>query len=71
MPSTPAQDHPGPAVPAAAVAVWDQASPPPREMVSHAKGGILRQAGQALRAQANSLPGLACHLLAGSRAGGN
>ncbi|MBI5520978.1 MAG: hypothetical protein HY910_00010 [Desulfarculus sp.] len=67
MPSTHTPQHPLPAAPA--VAVWDQASPPSPEMVSHAKGGILRQAGQALRAQANSLPGLACHLLAGSQGG--
>ncbi|MBI4798467.1 MAG: hypothetical protein HY794_06995 [Desulfarculus sp.] len=69
MPSTPAQGHPGPAAPTAAAAAWAEASPPPPEMASHTRGRIQRQSGQALRAQANSLPGLACHLLAGSQGG--
>lgn len=67
MPSPPLHDLPP--VPAPARRGLD--SPPPREIASHTRGHILSLSGLALRAQANSLPGLACHLLAGSRSGGN
>lgn len=67
MPSTPAQDQSGPAAAPLAPALWDEASAPSPEMASQTGGRILRRSGQALRAQANSLPGLACHLLAGTQ----
>jgi hypothetical protein len=37
------------------------------EIVDHTRGHIRGLSGLALRAQANSLPGLACQLLAGSQ----
>lgn len=37
------------------------------QIAQHTRGEIRGLSGQALQAQANSLPGLACHLLAGSQ----
>lgn len=66
MPSPPPRDQP--TAPVAPRPGPPPAHPPAREIASQTRGGIASRSVLALRAQANSLPGLACHLLAGSQA---